>query len=123
MPSTPTVAYDAHSRCPLRVGVGCRLVANNEHPESTTISIDDDPGLHYNLGRHWQRVANYQASHGMDPRRTVESSLAEFENTARRDGQGRGGLPSQRRGQHPHEPEHGDRPARPRAVLRDHGAQ
>jgi tetratricopeptide (TPR) repeat protein/predicted Ser/Thr protein kinase len=58
----------------------------SERHMRTVISIDDDAGLHYNLGRLLSKVARYQSSHGLDPGRAVDGALAEFDNTARRDG-------------------------------------
>ena len=52
---------------------------------SKAINIDDNAGLHYNLGRLWTKVAHYHASHGRSPQVDVENALAEFKTTVRMD--------------------------------------
>ncbi|HEY0476617.1 MAG TPA: serine/threonine-protein kinase [Kofleriaceae bacterium] len=48
------------------------------------LAIDDDPGTHYGLAFLWSRAAHHAHDHGRSPERAIDTALAEYEATARR---------------------------------------
>ena len=55
-----------------------------EHNLTASLAIENHPLTHYNLARLWTRLAQYQAGHGANPERAVDSALAEYQATAQK---------------------------------------